>query len=446
MTTQTKQQFMARPKIAQLPRAAKNAAWKNYLASKGGYKRSQKTSRSRRQKNKPQGGGSVINPLGAAQRRDRDQIGGVGAGSARRNTRKPETQYTSRTVRSANAARGQEMVKLSSCGTAYITSLLNPFGLLDATSASSNRILTGSGDIPRTLPCVPTFPALKSRRLKVFIRGTFQTDVNGGAQIVYAPRRGAQWIGVGASNTTYTLFTTDGTVPFGLTFMPLDTNAAIGAGIAAYNYNSDYVSAQLPSSVSERLVCAGVRIRYAGAEMNQAGIVHGIEEPNHNSLNALPLSTFNQYESYFSQEVEKKWMTLVYTPVGPDDYVYDIDYVNGYVVRRDSHYMGMMVVGCTGNSTFQFECVAVIEMIGSAIRDQIQATSDMKAVEVAANNVTPNNQQMMNGSDKGLENVMKNVMTSGNDFTKVGNNAEPHKGPSGGMGVSDVVKLAELIL
>jgi len=97
-----------------------------------------------------------------------------------------------------------------------------------------------------------------------------------------------------------------------------------------------------------------------------------------------------------------------------------VDYANGYQVRRDSHYMGLLVVGAAPNVTFQFEAMAVFELVGSAIRDLVQAKSDMKAVEVAANQLTPNNQQMINGTttpEKGTENVLENVLTSAGDFT-----------------------------
>jgi len=254
--------------------------------------------------------------------------------------------------------------------------------------------------------------------MKVFLRGTMQTDSAGGCQLVFAPRRAGQYTGGGASDSTYPLMTSSGTTVFGTTFIQCDTGATVAAGISAFQFNSDYNTTQLNTGVSERLVCAGVRMRYAGAETAMAGIVHCIEEPNHNSLSNQLLSTYNQFESYFSMQVEKKWVTLVYTPVGPDDYVYDVDYANGYLTRRDSHYMGMLVVGAAANVTFQFEAMAVFEMVGSAIRDLVQAKSDMKAVEVASNQLTPNNQQMINATGDGTLNVLKNVLGSAKDFTE----------------------------
>jgi len=253
----------------------------------------------------------------------------------------------------------------------------------------------------------------------VFVRGTSNTDANGGWQFEFAPRRAGLYTGGGAIDTTYPLMVSSGSTPFGTTFMQCDTGGAIAVGISAFQFNSEFNTTALTSLVSERLVAAGVRFRYMGAETLMGGVVHCLEEPNHNSLSNLPLTTFNQYESYFSMPVEKKWIQLVYTPVNPKDYVYDLDYATGYVVNRDSHYMGAIMVGAPAGVAIQFEAMAIFEIVGSAVRDQVQAKSDMLSVQVAANHVTPNNQQLINTTAGGVSNVFNGIKSAGTEFSSV---------------------------
>lgn len=324
---------------------------------------------------------------------------------------------TKRMGRNANVAGGRAKIQLSSCGKAYIGSLVMPFSHLDSSQASSNAMLGAGGGIPATLPCVPTFPALKSRRLKIFGRGTTSASSDGDAQFLLAPRRAANDYGT-TTDAGCPLLMTTGSNSYGSTFISADTGGANAAGIIGVNYNSDYGSTQTSAYVSERLVCAGLRIRYSGAELVMGGIIHCIEEPNHNSLSGQPLTSFNGFESYFRQAVSRDWTYLVYTPTQAGDYDYSPDFATGYDVTKGmAHYMGMMIIGSGAGSAWEYEFISILEVVGEQIRDLVPAKSDMKALEVAAAVIRPENQLTVNqpnGPATIFANAMKDV-----DFTTV---------------------------
>jgi len=287
-----------------------------------------------------------------------------------------------------------------------------------------NRGLGMSGDIPEDLPCVPTFPSIKSRRHKIFIRTSASTGAFTNFQVMFAPRRISNNYPITFGDFP-PLFVSNGTGDPGLSFNDMiDIRGTPISGVfTGYNWNSDYTVAAITPLNTIRVVCAGLRIRYAGSEVNMAGIVHAVEEPNHFTLNGASLAYVSNYESYFRCPVSKKWCTLTYNPVDPEEYEYQKDAAEDpslvgslLTYRMNHHYMGFIVQGVTPQSLFEIECVAIIEVVGSNIRDLKQATSDIRSVEIAGNHINPANQQVQNESPKSL---ISTVLDSARDFTEV---------------------------
>jgi hypothetical protein len=405
----SKQQFEKKhaTKYAKLTAEQKSKRYQDYVNTQKGQTKSKPRVRQRR-------GGGDSNPINAGRTSravEQNQVGNVPYRTQQRRAM-PYKQS------------GGNNVKLSSCGKNYITGLLNPFQYFDSTGVAKNRVVGMSGGIPKVLPCVPTFPSVKSRRLALFIRGNMSAGAFNDMVFAYAPRRAA-------NNYTPTdggappLYVSNGSLDPGSAF-PLNLDvpgAMIGPTFSGLNFNSDYTIGQLGHFVTVRLVCAGMRIRYTGTTMNQSGTIHAIEEPNHLTLNQLDVAQISQYESYFRCPVKQdKWCSLYYNPVHPDEFEYDLDAnldipVSGqfYTQPKNHHFMGFIVTGLQAASSFDYEAVSILEVVGSNVRDLIPAESDLKSVEIANNHLNPANGQQQNENPKA---ILETVMKSGGEFTE----------------------------
>jgi len=314
-------------------------------------------------------------------------------------------------------------VVMSPCAKLYAVGMVNPFSFFDTTNARQNAVM-GMGDIPDGLPCVPSFPSLKSRRTKYFGRGTFVAGNLGNGVVAFAPRRLASDYSLLNNNQAPLILYNNPSGDPGTLFPPLDTGAGIAAGYVAYNGNSDYTSAELSNIATlERLVCAGVRIRYAGPDLSRSGIIHAAYTPSHTSLSNVTLATISQYETYFRLPVSKKWFTLTYTPVLPGEYQYDVDYIqsgtgeDNILNEANSHFMGMLMTGVPVGSLFEYEFCHIMEVVGPNIRDLKLADSDIRGLEMVNNVVRPETQMAANVD--GVGRVLSNVLRAAGGLTAI---------------------------
>jgi len=65
---------------------------------------------------------------------------------------------------------------------------------------------------------------------------------------------------------------------------------------------------------------------------------------------------------------------------------------------------------------FEYEAVAVLECVGSNVRDLIEAKSDMLSLQIANNEARPEN-QLLNNQDP--RTIVKNIMDAGSEFTEI---------------------------
>jgi len=404
----SKQQFEKKhaAKYAKLSPAEKAQRYQDYVGNtKSGSKK-----RGGKGKSKGNGntGGNSINPRKQIEAIERTQIGSV-----------PYRKKQPRNIPYGGGRKGSRNVRLSPCGANYISGLLNPFQYFDATGAGRNKGLGMDGKVPDKLPCVPNFPSVKSRKMAVFIRGSFPTQSN--FVLAFAPRRAANNYGLDFALPP--LIVSNGSSDPGQTF-PLDLDvpgSPLSAPFTAFSFNTDYTVGSLSQYFAVRLVCAGCRIRYAGTTMNQSGIIHAVEEPNHITLANLTINNIASYESYFRCPVDKTFCSLYYNPVNPQEFEYDVDADfdvpppgTVFINPMNHHYMGFIVQGLQVGSSMEYEAVAIMEVVGANVRDLTPSESDTKAMEVANNNLNPANQLQQNKDPKGL---MNTIMSSGGDFT-----------------------------
>jgi len=195
---------------------------------------------------------------------------------------------------------------LSDCGKKYAVAVSNPFGMLDATALQANSTiyrgmkLEDGGDA-----CIPSFPPLKSRRVKLFMSGVFGTSsaATGYGNIAFAPRRLANNYPVNATNPPLIYSGVGAAVGAGFAGMD-DAVTGVPPGYGTNQWNSDYSVAVLLNNaagqgIRQRVVASGLRIRYTGTELNRGGIIHAIEEPAHSTLSNLAITSISAYESHF---------------------------------------------------------------------------------------------------------------------------------------------------
>jgi hypothetical protein len=231
-----------------------------------------------------------------------------------------------------------------------------------------------------------------------------------------APRRAANNYSVTVDSAAPLIFS-NGTGVIGGNFGTYDTGAALNAAYTAVNFNSDYTSTQLSTFTTGRLVCGGMRIRYDGSENAMSGVIHSLQEPNHNSMSGLNIAGISPFEGYFRAVVSKTWTYQIYTPVNPEEYSYSGDFATGFVAPQDNHYMGFLVQGAPASTVFEYEAIAIIELCGSNIRDLKQAKSDQMAMDIATNGFATEKQGALNND--GISKTLGDVVKVGGEISSV---------------------------
>jgi len=393
----TKSQFMAGRKArfdkrGMSPQQRENA-WKQYSATSG-----KKTQRKARPKTRKAGSGYKMEPgsMGSSSTLNENQMG----------------SGPTRTVR-----RRGTPVQISECGKMYALAVVNPFAYVDGTNAQDNCYIGLPFTLPSSLPCVPSTPAFKSKRLMTQFKGSATVDSGGFLAIAFAPYRAANNYSTANGNGA------DTTLPIIIgsnssnQFPPMDDwgNEA-AAGVSYLNMQSEMTTTSVDTPVETRLVGAGIRIRYAGTEMNRGGIIHAIVTPNHSSLNLNNIPELNVYDSYFKCQVVREWCTLSYSPNTSDELEFDEDIANftafvpGESPAKYNHYMGFFVQGGVTGSLFEIEAICLLELSGQAMLNSVQGKSDIVALQAVTNIVTPATQKSV--QSEGPKNVFNEVVNS----------------------------------
>jgi len=416
-----KRSFMSAPKRRGLTPQQRESAWLQSLATarnRSGYplpaipqaprlpRRPQRAvvnsaprARRAQQRNRSRAGygpGAIVSYLGPPKSMENRQIG------SGMNKNRPNGN---------GRAAGARFGGMSECARLYAIGIVNPFSFVDATATSQNQSL-GLGHLGQyELPCLPNFPTLKTLRFSSFARGTMLTSTDGTGVIVFAPQRAANNYLV-TNNSNCPIFVSNATavVPG---FPTLDTGAALATWITPLSLNTGYAVSQLVAPINYRVVGSGIRIRYAGSEMNMGGIIHCVEEPNHASLSGLTAAQVSSYESYFRAPVTRNWTDLVYTPTQQLELDMAVDPIIG---TYTNHYMGMLIASAVASSLFEWEVVTLFEINGTIIRGMTYSETDMRGFEMVQNALRPENQLLRN--QVGPSGIFKMIMDGANYLTR----------------------------
>jgi len=307
-------------------------------------------------------------------------------------------------------------LKLSECAKAYATCLRCPFWWQDG-SCNSKVPKSLSDEI---LPCIPTFPAIKTRKFFFKDKGVLGAP-SGAAFIVYAPWRLANDNNLLTNVSPPVLFSKFAVGGVGNQFPVLDTGGAWNNGSA--NLNSDYTTAQLITTgtgIKYRVVGSAIRVKYIGPELNASGMYCCVEQPDHNTLSNLTLDQIGQLDSFFSISVstqmrrEDPWVYLTYNPVALGDFDFNEDPVandDWPVQINKNHFMGMLITGIpVGADYFAWEAITHVEAIGSTVTGKSNTIADPIGVAAATNAIKPETQKNLNTNQ-----TVKQALSEGND-------------------------------
>lgn len=260
-----------------------------------------------------------------------------------------------RRIRRRNQA--QSRIQLSDCAMSYALALANPW------------------DGP--LACVPSFPALLTRKFRTFIRGEFSTSTTSGFGFVCID--------------PLSMATSDNIQQCAATVAGYLGNTielhSPTVGVRFFQSNSDYTANTFNPvglGANVRIVSAGLRIKTATTVFNTGGIVQKLQEPNHNSLENFSVVDMLEYsEAERSTLVPGEWYSLYYKPVTVNElqnFFSSNSFANnpaaGAYVNEASNYMGIIVNSALVASGFIFEAFATFEASGGAIRGKTLSEVD----------------------------------------------------------------------
>jgi hypothetical protein len=316
-------------------------------------------------------------------------------------------QQSQKEIRQVFQARG-DSIKLSPCAKNYAAALACPFAHLDESCLAKVR---GFIDMDNP-PCIPTFPAIKTRKCNAFARGTMGVQADGSAMITLSPRRLANNYASGNTDPPI-LYSTTGT-----TFIPgipvIDTAAGWLGGFG--NLNTEFNQAELivtaqGEGIQYRVVAAGLRTRYVGKMVDQSGICHSAVDPNHYSMTGLTIQQLGQMDSYFNAPLETdRWITLNYVPETMEEFLFQPDSISnpGFDVGRNTqyHYMSQAFTGLPPGENIAWEVIVWYEIYGKLVRGKTDTPVDPSGVGVVLNSIKTDNQKG-NQSDTNIVNTLK---------------------------------------
>jgi hypothetical protein len=227
--------------------------------------------------------------------------------------------------------------RLSQCATDYARCLVNPF--------------TGP------LACVPNFPALKSRKFRVWAKGTLSTGSAGIGFLWQDPQ-------LGINNDVDSVLYTTNTFP-GNSFTVAGGGEVIGAAT-----NSDYTSSQISASgITYRVVSSGIRVRYISTELNRGGQIVALSDTNHNSLIGRTIQDLDAEINSKRFPVNREWTTVTMRPVRDGDDEFGTNPAGAPTdASQIAWYQGIMIQSPGVDVDYEWESYTVYEAQGANVR------------------------------------------------------------------------------
>lgn len=265
------------------------------------------------------------------------------AGSARRKLR--ASGPGGQPKQKATKPSARVVPSLSKCAMDYARCLVNPF--------------TGP------LACIPSYPALMSRKVRVWSKGVMETGSSGMGFVCADPLRGA------VSDVSCVNFTDN-------SFAGSSILTPATAGVVNGYSNADYVNSQVATNgITFRVVASGIRVRYVGTELDRGGYAVALSDTNHNSLYNRNISQLDAEINSKRFPINREWITVVYRPVRDEDDDFGGISTQTPAATDLSFYQGIAVNAPASNSiTFEWEYYSIYEYQGATARGQTPSHVD----------------------------------------------------------------------
>lgn len=271
-----------------------------------------------------------------------------------RKTRQPRKQKSKSTPKRRTSRPPR--FPLSICAREYAASLANPMN--------------------GPLACIPSYPALETRKFRCYHRGTLTTSASSYGFVCADPlsfSANDQQAALTYSSPGYLGATIEGN--------PLVVGVTAGAS------NSDYVTADFAAVGNfdnVRQVSALLRVKYAGTNLNSGGTIYRLIEPNHTSLQAASINDFSLYlETVRDTIVPGKWYSLFYRPVTVNElsnfFTNQAFFGTPVAATKQAianYYMGIQIVSAAASQPFIFEFWVTYEASGPTIRGKTPSHVD----------------------------------------------------------------------
>lgn len=310
-------------------------------------------------------------------------------------------------------------MNLSPCAREYAASLANPF--------------TGPA------ACIPDYPALLTRKVRVWAKGTFATSATTGfGCIVMDPLQGV------CGDSSYFVASTTSALN---SVTPTFTQAAGGAGNTYSASNSEYSLANFDGGANGstvRVVSAGLRVRYIGTELNRGGQIIGLTDPNHNSIMTADgvgktLSDIEGNSESRRFAVDRTWKCVLFRPVDNNDNVLvSNDFMIGdQAIFAPGHlYMTFYIqaASATTSLSYEWEAYANYEVAGRNVRGKTPSHYDpngfasVHAATAHSNLLLPSENTEPDRVSKFLthaEHYLNNALSWGGQIARIGNTLGP---------------------
>ncbi len=172
--------------------------------------------------------------------------------------------------------------------------------------------------------------------------------------------------------------------------------AAVAGALAAKFANSPFTAAQIaegPDKINFRVVAAGIRARYIDTQLKRGGRFFAVQQPGHDSLNAVSISSLGDFDSALVDRVGDDWVTVLHSPYDAGELAFsNTEGEDGAELTMSHPYMAIGVQGPSGTPiAFEYEAFAVYEFIGVAALTKTATEADptgFSAILNAANATT----------------------------------------------------------
>lgn len=233
---------------------------------------------------------------------------------------------------------------LTGCAKDYISCLSNPFRNISP------------------LPCIPDLISLPSNKFQVRVMSSVITNAAGQAQVGVFPFNSV------VNDRVCIYGNTNAWVPVGSN--SFEFNSAL-VGVTTSFSNSPYNVALFNNRyIQARLVGLGVKVRYAGTELNRGGNIILYRSPANIPIITGDTAQLLTYPGSRRVAMDRKFYSIAYVPDDPDFLGYqELSNLNGGAANALNPGASLVCVieGAQPKQTFEIEMVGYWEMIGSLI-------------------------------------------------------------------------------